>query len=81
MTNKVNKPPKNHTSIYPDTPAILSPRESKINAFFKIKEISSPSKKEKSKFKKNIKNLTLFKMIKIFLQNTLCSSVWTLYHV
>ena len=60
MPNKVNKPFKNHSSIHLDTLAILSPRKSKTNAFFKIKEISSPSKKEKSKLKKNIKNLTLY---------------------
>ena len=69
MPNKVNKPSKNHTFIYPDTPVILSPHKSKINAFFTINEISSPSKKEKSKFKKNIKNITLFKRITMFLQN------------
>ena len=75
MANKVNKPSENQSYIHLNNPAILSPRKSKINAFFKIKKISSLSKQEKSKLKKKIKNLTLLKRITMFLKNKPYSSV------
>ena len=75
MPNKVNKPFKNNSSIHPDALVYYPLVNPKINAFSKIKEISSPSKKEKSKLKKKIKNFTHFKRITMFLKNKPYSSV------